>query len=515
MALRGCLLRPPSCPEGYAVKLGTRDTLKFAVLVGLLGIFIDASIAHGLFWDNDPYWTYWVTKSFLITTVFLTGTALLGIGIWQGLAITAAHTLVLEVYYQWLAPVGLPQEPEWLDFNHLWITGVPVHYLSILIGYWLAVWIWRRNRIMASRNGGADVAPSASNTLLAALIGTVGLLGINAGLTQGLLLREFLGITFFVQHLLVGVVFVYAWLAYVGTERAGWWVGAIMLALVWATYGLYLAPHGLPNDPPAYLGYDELWMKSFPGDLVAALLVFFGLDRWRRRRGVGTGPLLIVALLCGMPVDSPHAAPLVASAQSQGAGMLVVGDNPVDMKSTIPMTGRIAVKVVEGGNRWSHVQNTDSVEVTAEFTGGGSQWRVVVDRAMPRHPLGRYTTWNGVVFNHAMHGDTGIGTAKLPEMRPAIALYGWGSVWKDGQLVSKMAFTHVMVTTAGVMQGVMLEVETEDKALLAAPEGYLTAMWHDIDAIRLPNEETRAREIIGWITLILLTLLSCWLARRE
>jgi hypothetical protein len=34
-----------------------KDTVKFAVLVGLCAIFIDAVIAHGLFWDNDPYWT--------------------------------------------------------------------------------------------------------------------------------------------------------------------------------------------------------------------------------------------------------------------------------------------------------------------------------------------------------------------------------------------------------------------------------------------------------------------------
>lgn len=52
-----------------------KDTVKFSILVGFSAIFIDAVIAHGLFWDNDPYWTYWVTKTFLITTVFLFGTA--------------------------------------------------------------------------------------------------------------------------------------------------------------------------------------------------------------------------------------------------------------------------------------------------------------------------------------------------------------------------------------------------------------------------------------------------------
>ena len=83
----------------------------------------------------------------MISTIFFFGTAFFGIGIVQGVILTSAHTLVLDVYYQWLAPVGLPQEPEWLDFNHVWLTGVPAHSLSILGGYLFALWIWRRNHI--------------------------------------------------------------------------------------------------------------------------------------------------------------------------------------------------------------------------------------------------------------------------------------------------------------------------------------------------------------------------------
>src|SRR5215212_12175924 len=94
------------------------DVLKFGVSVGFAAILMDAAIAHGLFLENDPYWTYWITKTFLIATVFTLGTAFFGIGLWQGIVFTAVHTLILEGYYQWFAPVGLPQEPEWLDFSH-------------------------------------------------------------------------------------------------------------------------------------------------------------------------------------------------------------------------------------------------------------------------------------------------------------------------------------------------------------------------------------------------------------
>src|SRR5687767_13988550 len=140
-------------PARESARLSPRDTAKFGILVGLAAIFIDAAIAHGLFWENDPYWTYWITKSFLITTVFIIGTSLLGIGIVQGLIITAVHTAILEIYYEWLAPVGLPQEPEWLDDKHLCMTGVPAHYLAILTGYFIALWIWRRAGPVEHRQG--------------------------------------------------------------------------------------------------------------------------------------------------------------------------------------------------------------------------------------------------------------------------------------------------------------------------------------------------------------------------
>jgi len=199
-------------------RLSVRDTAKFGVLTALCAIFIDAVVAHGLFWDNDPYWTYWITKSFLIATVFTFGTALIGIGIGQGLILTVVHTAILEIYYQWLAPVGLPQEPEWLDFNHLWVTGVPVHYLAILTGYFIALWIWRRS----APSGGQErdsVGPRAGARSLAisALGVTLLILVLSGIITHALLIGRFPGITYFVQHLLIGFIFLallFGWLAY-------------------------------------------------------------------------------------------------------------------------------------------------------------------------------------------------------------------------------------------------------------------------------------------------------------
>ncbi|MER8439677.1 MFS transporter [Mesorhizobium sp. M1312] len=326
----------------------------------LSAIFVDASIAHGLLWENDPYWTYWITKTFLITTVFLFGTAFLGIGIVPGLVLTAVHTLILEVYYQWLAPVGLPQEPEWLDFNHLWITGVPVHFLAIFGGYLMALWLWRRNHPVLEAERG-ETWRFVVYGLVTALI----IVALDRILTQLVLLRDFPGITFFVQHLLITFVFVCVWTAYAGAGPVGWGVGALMLALVWTTYSMYLGPRGLPFDQPYYSGYRDLWWLSFPGGFVSALIGWWiGVWLMNKRRMIGVAGIAMLVGLLGVPADPASAQTrgtdgLVATARASGEGLRVTGADPFAMNSTVPMNGTIAIETVEMGNRWSHVQNTD------------------------------------------------------------------------------------------------------------------------------------------------------------
>ena len=191
------------------------------------------------------------------------------------------------------------------------------------------------------------------------------------------------------------------------------------------------------------------------------------------------------------------------------------GANPVDLNAAQPANGTITIEVVEGGNRWSHVQNSDWMNLSADFTAPDGTYKVVVDKPMPRHPHGKYTTWNGVVFHHEMHGKTGIGTPKLPLMKPDISIYRWGKVWRNGQLVSAMAPVHAMVTSKGPMPGVMLEVDTEDKALVGVPDGYITVHWPKIASLDMPRAAVRNREWIGWAGLIGLALLFGWLAYSE
>src|SRR5215208_6685032 len=94
------------------------DLAKLTATIALFAILADAAVRHALAWENDPYWTYWITKTFLIATVFGFGTAWFGVGVKQGAAITVVHSVVLTLYYWSLSPIGLPAHPDWLDLEH-------------------------------------------------------------------------------------------------------------------------------------------------------------------------------------------------------------------------------------------------------------------------------------------------------------------------------------------------------------------------------------------------------------
>lgn len=260
-------------------------TAQFGIAVGLAAIFMDAAVAHGLFWENDPYWTYWVTKTFLITTVFTLGTAFIGVGIWQGLVLTFVHTLVLEIYYQWMAPIGLPQETQWLSFYDLWQVGFLVHYLTILSGYLLALWIWRR----VPRTRPLAETDTRSVAFLA-LAGALVIVVVDAILTQTILMGHWPGLTFYVQRLLIAFVLLFVWASYVGFARSGWIVASLILSLAWTTYHMYLSPSGSPSELPLmtglppltevrFMGYEDLWLRNFPGAIVSGLIGLFLVAR--------------------------------------------------------------------------------------------------------------------------------------------------------------------------------------------------------------------------------------------
>jgi len=257
------------------------SAIKYGILTAILAMFLDAAVGHGLFWKNDPYWTYWITDTLLIITIVTIGSTIVGIGVWQGFLLTAFQALTLEVYYQFLSPVALPQEPYWLSHYEIWTTGLPVHYLVYLAGYFLALWIWRRK----ARTKHLIVSLPSWKISIHSLITAILIIIIDVIITQAFLLGEYPGFTFLLQRLIITFVFLSVWNSYVGIDLKGIISATVLLSLQWITYTMYLGPVGLPANYPVYLSYQELWNLSFPGALISVLAGLLIMKRFRPREG--------------------------------------------------------------------------------------------------------------------------------------------------------------------------------------------------------------------------------------
>jgi hypothetical protein len=474
-------------PAERRVALSTREVAKFTAMVALLAIFSDAAIGHGLLWENDPYWTYWVTKTFLIATVFGLGTAWLGMGVGRGAVITAVHTLVLTVYYWTLSPIGLPSHPNWLDLEHTWITGVPVHFGVIYAGYLLSLWLWRRRAVVV------EAATAARDAFIALAAGLA--IVVLAGGVGAAVLADFPGVTWFLVRLLLTVPFLLLWWALAGRDSVAAITGAVTLAFMWATYGHFLGPIGLPDEPlrvldqeppPATVSwpdYRELWLESLPVYLVATAAVMLAAVPFlapRRRPRVAWLPaaaavaVLVVPLLAGLPATDPGGddAELSASGSARvERGAWYNGDFASGH-------AELRLHAEDRGARVTPLEPHDELTIAATIEHpDGKSYEIAVERPLVADPLGRHGTWWGVGLDVWHHGESGIGTAKLPAVRSEVAVFGVGEVRADGELVASGVPVHVMTGEDELPGRLELNVGDEQTPVVGLPDEHLRVLW--------------------------------------
>lgn len=506
--------------------MSLRDVAKFATGVSLLAIFVDAAVGHGLLWENDPYWTYWITKTFLIATVFLLGTAWLGIGAGRGAVITAVHTVVLTVYYWSLSPIGLPSSPEWLDLEHTWVTGVPVHFGVIYLGYLLTLWMWRRRGASLQDEPGArDVIP--------ALVVSLAIVAV-AGGGASFALGDFPGVTWYLVRLLITFPFVVGWWGFVGRDRTGAVVGGIVLAFIWATYAHFLGPVGLPDlplrifeeAPPEatvkWLDYRETWLISLPiyvaGSTGALLLVSRRAEpRTRLARGAlaaaGVAVLVVVVALGAVAFASNDPGGDEATIDAAGSARVEEGewysDGFVDTTASLTLRARDRIA------RVTPLEPHDVVDIDASVEHpDGSTYEIAVDGPMVSDPLGRHTTWWGVGLHRWHHGRSGIGTDALPPILSEVAVFGIGDVMRDGETVAMGVPVHVMTATDGLPGQLELNVGDPTSAVPALPDGHLRVVWDDYDG-GAGQGPKRARNALGSATLLGFVVLALLIAREH
>lgn len=122
-------------------------------------------------------------------------------------------------------------------------------------------------------------------------------------------------------------------------------------------------------------------------------------------------------------------------------------------------------------------------------------------------PLGRYGTWWGVGLDEWHHGESGIGTERLPAIRSEVALFAVGEVRRAGEPIAAGVPVHVMTADDGILPG-RLELNVGDEAtpVVGLPDQRLRVVWEDFTGGG-QKDPTWARYLVGTAVLaILLTL---------
>jgi hypothetical protein len=484
----------------------SRELGVFTAMVALLAILADAAVGHALLWENDPYWTYWITKTFLIATVFGLGTAWLGTGLVRGAVISFVHTIVLTVYYWTLSPIGLPSHPDWLDLEHTWITGVPVHFAVIYLGYLLALWIWRRRPV--------DDAPAARDALAALVAGLV--IVVVAGALASLAVADFPGFTWFLVRLLITVPFLIFWWAAAGRDVPAAVGGAITLAFVWGAYGHFLSPSGLPDfplritseePPPAdveWLGYRDLWLISFPIYLLVAGAVLTAAVPLLTRARLHAAPALAALVLVAAPplIAIPFADASGDNATIEARGAAQVEDGEWYSNEFGRGDAELTLQATDQGGRVTPLPPHDRIEIEARVEHpDGATYEIAATEPLVDDPIGRHGTWWGVGLDEWHHGESGVGTEKLPAVHSEVALFAVGEVRRDGELVAGAVPIHVMTTDEPYPGRLELHVGDEQTPVVGLPDERLRVVWSDYSG---GAEKKTDRHLIGSVVLVIL-----------
>lgn len=143
----------------------------------------------------------------------------------------------------------------------------------------------------------------------------------------------------------------------------------------------------------------------------------------------------------------------------------------------------------------------------------GTIYNVEAVQPLVADPRGRYTTWAGVGFDVWHHGRSGIGSNALPPMNSPVAVFAFGSVSVDGELIATGVPVHVG-TSSGPDVRLELHVGDVEAPVPGLPEGHLRVVWNDYSGGNTRGL-TNARYALGGGVLLVLLGFALTLVRRS
>ena len=154
-------------------------------------------------------------------------------------------------------------------------------------------------------------------------------------------------------------------------------------------------------------------------------------------RVTGGGP--VIQILPGPFPFPDSAAPILRQFGDEREGLESQVKNGPYSNNVAPSSGSFTFTA------WDKGAVRDSVDGVAEFaTQDGARWKLVLDRVqtkdVPHHPR-----FGGVILGLYYHGSTGVHTPLVPTINSAVALWGFGHLYRNGALVTDNALVHVML----------------------------------------------------------------------
>jgi plastocyanin len=147
----------------------------------------------------------------------------------------------------------------------------------------------------------------------------------------------------------------------------------------------------------------------------------------------------VIQILPGPFPFPDSAAPILKQFGDEREGLESQVKNGPYSNNVVPSSGTFSFTA------WDKGAVRDSVDGLAEFTTqDGARWKLVLDRVqtkdVPHHPR-----FGGVILGLYYHGVTQVHTPLVPTINSAVALWAFGHLYKNDQLITDNAMVHVML----------------------------------------------------------------------
>ncbi|NTX36236.1 hypothetical protein HUA74_14005 [Myxococcus sp. CA051A] len=164
----------------------------------------------------------------------------------------------------------------------------------------------------------------------------------------------------------------------------------------------------------------------------------------------------------------------------------------------------------------------DKASFFASFRLGATDYRVELSQAgfppaqalaqapsRPLPPPPPHTVAGGVLLNVPLYGNSGLGWSAMTRTHAAVAVWGVGSVWRNGRLLTDTAFVHVGALDAGAFADddthrMLRQARVGDAELVvlvwnlppeAEPRGFLQFIFEDV-AIQVDGVSVRSVAVV-------------------